>query len=88
MDQFPSNSEEGVVKTSANVYFEMGIIKTDLHNLKDDMKELRREQKELLEFMYKVEGGKAWMISMLLIAGSIGGFATALAKYIFGNAHG
>jgi hypothetical protein len=64
-----------------NIYFELGIIKTELDSVTRDIRELRQSQKELLEFMNKIEGGKTWVIAMFLIASSISAIFTSMLTH-------
>ena len=73
---------------------DIGILKTELHNICSDLKdikesqqrdihELRANQKLLLEFMYKVQGGKAWLFSLLTISAAVGALLSAFITFIF-----
>lgn len=80
-------SEDG-----ANIRVEIEILKVQLKNLHDDMvesnnysrqeiQELKIIQKQLVEFMYTLKGGKTWLFSLLTIAAIVGGFVSHAINY-------
>lgn len=62
---------------------QVAILKNELEALREDIHELKASNRRLEQFMYRFEGGKAWMFGLLAIAATMGGLISTLAKYIF-----
>lgn len=65
-------------------HVELSYLKAQMKTVREDIAELKASQKELTRFMYNIQGGKAWLFSLLAIAGTIGGFVSNLPKVFFG----
>lgn len=59
------------------------ILKERLKDIHQDMAELRLQNKQLIEFMYKFQGGSAWLFGMIAIAGTIGGIISTFVATFF-----
>lgn len=59
---------------------DIAILRAELAVLHEDIKELKEATKKLEQFMYKFEGGKAWMFGLLTIAGVLGASITQVFK--------
>ena len=52
---------------------DVAVLKTEIHFLREEVKELKETNKQLLEFMQSVKAGKAVLFSMIGIAATVGG---------------
>lgn len=59
------------------------ILKERLKNISEDMTELRLQNKKLIEFMYKFQGGSAWLFGMIAAAGALGGTVVSFMSHFF-----
>lgn len=62
------------------------LLKERLKDIFEDMTELRLQNKQLLEFMYKFQGGSAWLFGMIAVAGTIGGLIVSFLTHFFPKA--
>lgn len=71
---------------------EINVIKHEIKNLQDsfqelkttqrnDIKEIKVGQKELMEFMYKFQGGTAWMVGILTASATFGALLTTILNW-------
>lgn len=67
--------------TRSNI--EVAVVRAELHEIRQDIQELKDSNKKLEKFMYQFEGGKAWMFALLAIAATMGGILSSLGKYLF-----
>lgn len=59
---------------------EVAVLRAELATLHEDIKELKEATKKLEKFMYKFEGGRAWMFGLLAIAGTMGALISQAFK--------
>lgn len=59
------------------------VLEVELRLVHRELKELKESQKELIEFMHKIQGGKAWLTGMILTASSLGAIITSFGTYLF-----
>lgn len=69
--------------TNKDIYSEIAYLRAQMKNVTEDIKDLRVEQRGLIQFMHSIRGGQAWFLGMLAIAGSIGGFISSIPKIFF-----
>jgi hypothetical protein len=62
---------------------DVAVLRTEIHELKEDLKELKASTKRLEVFMYQFEGGKAWMFGLITVAAALGAIVTNVFKYAF-----
>lgn len=62
------------------------ILKERLKSLCEDISELKMQNKKLIEFMYKFQGGSAWLFGLVAAAGALGGIATSMFSHLFPRA--
>ena len=63
-----------------NLGQDIGYIKARLNDLCTDIHSLKQNQKEFYQFMYKFQGGKAWLLGLLTVSATIG----AIFSHLFG----
>lgn len=61
---------------------EVAILRTEILELKQDILDLRNSNRRLEQFMYRFEGGKAWMFGLLAIASAIGALITQAFRFL------
>lgn len=61
----------------------VSVLEAELRGVYRELKELKEIQRDLVEFMYKVEGGKAWLFGLLAIAGTLGGVLSSGFSVLF-----
>lgn len=73
-------SDISVLKT------EMSWVRNELKdfklNISEDLRSVERTNNELLKFMYKYQGGKAWLFGLMTVAGTVGALFSAVVTYI------
>lgn len=68
------------------IHQEIGILKNEIKNMKEDMDEIKAGQKETLQFMYKFQGGSAWLFGLIATAGTLGGVIVSVLSHLFPKA--
>lgn len=66
--------------TNKDLYSEIAYLRAQMKSVTEDVKDLRVEQRGLIQFMHSIRGGQAWFLGMLAIAGTIGGFIGNIPK--------
>ena len=80
-----------------SVVHDIETLKTEVHQLKtdsiileerlkdihEDMAELRSQNKQLIEFMYKFQGGKSWLFGLLTVSAAAGSLISGLVGFFF-----
>jgi hypothetical protein len=64
------------------VNLEVKVLRTELKSLADDVQELKETNKELLEFMYKFEGGKASLFALLTVSAAVGAIISSIVGFL------
>lgn len=67
----------------SDVNRELGVIITKLKALESEVRDLKETNKILLEFMYRVQGGKAWLAGLFVSASAIGALFSNIASHLF-----
>lgn len=60
---------------------EVAAIKIEVKHLGDEVKSLKETNNLLLQFMYKMQGGKALFFGMLTAAAALGSIITYVTSY-------
>lgn len=71
-----------VAREVSNLKADMSSVKTEMKIVSQDLDEIKKTQRELLEFMYRMSGGYAWLMGMLTVAGTIGSILTTIVHNI------
>lgn len=59
------------------------LLRERLKDMSEDFTELKLQNRKLLEFMYKFQGGSAWLFGMIATAGALGGIiVTAMERFL------
>lgn len=72
-----------VYKLHSDNLKEISSIKAEIHHLREDILELRTDSKTLMQFMYHMQGGKAWLVGIISAAALIGSALTAFLSVNF-----
>lgn len=68
-----------------NVKHDIRALELDMKEIKNlyrsDIRELKESIKSLEKFMYKTEGGRLWLFSLLTVASTLGGTIATLLKF-------
>lgn len=63
------------------VNLEVKVLRAEVLGLKEDILELKDEQKELIEFMYRFEGGKASLFALLTVSATVGALISSIVGF-------
>lgn len=58
------------------VNLEVKVLRAELKNVIQDIREIKQSQKEQERFMYEFKGGKKWLFSILTLSAALGGAVT------------
>ena len=66
-----------------DVHLEIGLLKAEIRNLSSDVKEIKEEQKQFVQFMHQIKGGKSWLFAMITVAGIMGALLNNILGVVF-----
>lgn len=62
---------------------ELGALKAKIENVEEDLAEIKSTNKQLLAFMYRMEGGKAWLFGLLTLSATVGSLISGIVGFVF-----
>lgn len=62
---------------------DLGRMESKLQDLDSSIQRLTEKQEALLKFVHEYEGGKKWMVGLLLTSASLGSAITTLLNFVF-----
>jgi hypothetical protein len=70
------------MRAHADLRSEVSVLNVEVKRLHDEIRELKNAQKELMQFMYGMQGGRAWLFGLLSIASGIGSILGGVVTYV------
>lgn len=70
------------MKAHADLRSDVSVLNVEVKRLHEEIRELKEAQKELMQFMYQTEGGKAWLFGLLSVASGLGSIIGGVVTYV------
>ncbi len=63
--------------------FKVGVMKAEVEDIRDKVNKMDQKQDILLQFMYKFEGGKAWLAGLVGTSALLGGLIATILQFFW-----
>ena len=64
------------------IHVEVAFLKKQIDEIKDEIRELRKENQKILEFVHQAQGGKRYLSILISLAVGIGALVDQLIMYM------
>lgn len=66
---------------TSDIHQDIGSLKAKVNSLEHEVKELRRELREVCDFVHETKAGKRWLFVSLSVAAALGALLDQVLRY-------